>query len=78
MKANEPDEPGSDDYNARLWRRSRNEKILGLTQPLKNLAGKSRWDTAAGSVANGSQPMKLCFHQYEDHLVVADDRDSIW
>ena len=78
MKANEPDEPGSDDYNARLWRRSRNEKILGLTQPLKITAGKSRWDTSAGSVANGSQPMKLCFHQYEDHLVVADDRDSIW
>ena len=78
MRANEPDEPGSDDYNARLWRRSRNEKTLSTTQPLKILAGTSRWDVATGSFANGSQPMKLCFHQYEDHLAVADDRDSIW
>ena len=22
--------------------------------------------------------MKMCFHQFEDHLVIADDRDSIW
>lgn len=78
MKPNEPDEPGSDDYNSRLWRRSRNEKIINATQPLKGLAGTSRWDLAPASFSNGSQPLKMCFHQFEDHLVVADDRDSIW
>lgn len=78
MKPNEPDEPGSDDYNARLWRRVRNEKTLAMTQPLKGLAGASHWDIPNGFFNNGSQPMKMCFHQFEDHLVVADDRDNIW
>ena len=78
MKTNEPDEPGSDDYNARLWRRNRNEKTLYTTQPLKSLAGSSKWETPSGSLANGSQPMRLCFHQFEEHLAVADDRDGLW
>ncbi|MCJ1474557.1 hypothetical protein MMC13_003216 [Lambiella insularis] len=77
MKPNEPDEPGSSDYNSRLWRRMRNEKTLSTTQPLKLLAGTSRWDIPNGTLANGSQPMKMCFHQFEDHLAIADDRDSI-
>ena len=78
MKPNEPDEPGSDDYNSRLWRRMRNEKTLSATQPLKGLAGTTRWDIASGFINNGSQPMKMCFHQFEEHLAVADDRDTIW
>ncbi|KAN0068879.1 Raptor N-terminal CASPase like domain containing protein [Elaphomyces granulatus] len=80
MKPNEPDEPGSADYNERLWRRSRNEKIIVETQPLKEEAGSSRWDHLTASMTNNSQPMKMCFHQFEDHLAVADDRDtiSIW
>lgn len=78
MKPNEPDEPGSDDYNSRLWRRIRNEKTLSITQPLKSLAGSSRWDTPSGFFRNDSQPMKMCFHQFEEHLAVADDRDTIW
>lgn len=78
MKPNEPDEPGSDDYNMRLWRRVRNEQTLARTQPLKGIAGNSHWDVAAGFFNNGSQPMKICFHQFEEHLVVTDDRDSIW
>ncbi|MCJ1431606.1 hypothetical protein MMC27_000961 [Xylographa pallens] len=80
MKTDEPDEPGSDDYNSRLWRRMRNEKTLNTTQPLKALAGTSRWDVPSGSVTNKSQPIRMCFHQFEDHLAVADDRDgiSVW
>ena len=78
MKTSEQEEPGSGDWNSRLWRRTRNEKIISLTQPLKNMAGSNAWDTQQGSFANGSQPMKFCFHQFEDHLAVADDRDSIW
>lgn len=77
MKPNEPDEPGSDDYNSRLWRRVRNEKTLNTTQPLKSIAGTNPWDISAGVFSNGGQPMKMCFHQFEDHLAVADDRDSI-
>ncbi|CAG8290960.1 unnamed protein product [Penicillium olsonii] len=77
MKPNEPDEPGSSDYNQRLWRRGRNEKIIAETQPLKSKAGASRWDNSVALLSNGSQPHKMCFHQFEDHLAVADDRDTI-
>jgi regulator-associated protein of mTOR len=77
MKPNEPDEPGSDDYNARLWRRGRNERTLATTQPLKGLAGSKPWNIPTAFFNNGSQPMKMCFHQFEDHLAIADDRDSI-
>lgn len=78
MKPNEPDEPGSDDYNQRLWRRVRNEKVLAQTQPLKIVAGTSKWQSSPNSINNGSQPMKMCFHQFEEHLAIADDRDGIW
>jgi len=77
MKPNEPDEPGSSDYNQRLWRRGRNEKIIAETQPLKAKAGASRWDNSVALLSNGNQPHKMCFHQFEDHLAVADDRDTI-
>ncbi|KAJ5198801.1 Armadillo-like helical [Penicillium hispanicum] len=77
MKPNEPDEPGSSDYNERLWRRSRNEKIIAETQPLKGKAGTSRWDNSMALLSNNSQPLKMCFHQFEDHIAVADDRDTI-
>ena len=77
MKATEPDEPGSDDYNQRLWRRSRNEKTLVITQPLKAIAGSSRWDIDAGFFNNGAQPYKLSFHEFEDCIAIADDRDSV-
>ncbi|KAL2812425.1 raptor N-terminal caspase like domain-containing protein [Aspergillus granulosus] len=77
MKPNEPDEPGSADYNERLWRRSRNEKIISETQPLKGRAGSNPWDNSTALLTNGSQPLKMCFHQFEDHIAVADDRDTI-
>ncbi|KAJ5920840.1 hypothetical protein N7466_009166 [Penicillium verhagenii] len=77
MKPNEPDEPGSSDYNERLWRRGRNEKIIAETQPLKGKAGTSRWDNSVALLSNSSQPWRMCFHQFEDHIAVADDRDTI-
>ncbi|KAL4808806.1 raptor N-terminal caspase like domain-containing protein [Aspergillus unguis] len=77
MKPNEPDEPGSADYNERLWRRSRNEKIISETQPLKYKAGSNRWDHSTALLSNGTQPLKMCFHQFEDHIAVADDSDTI-
>ena len=78
MKASEADEPGSVDYNQRLWRRNRNDRIIAETQPLKEQAGSSRWNNSCGFFSNGSQPMKMYFHQFEDHLIVTDDRDSVW
>jgi len=77
MKQTDADEPGSMDYNERLWRRNRNEKILATTQKMKDHAGSSRWDTASGSFDNGLQPVRMCFHQYDNHLAVTDDRDTV-
>ncbi|KAH8686077.1 raptor N-terminal caspase like domain-containing protein [Tricladium varicosporioides] len=77
MKPNEAEEPGSTDYNERLWRRSRNEAILRDTQPQKETAGSGKWTTSAGFFNNGSQPSKMTLHQFEDHLAVSDDRDTI-
>lgn len=77
MKPTEADEPGSTDYNGRLWRRNRNDKIIADTQPLKELAITAPWQAPRGYFDNLSQPMKMCFHQFEDHLVVTDNRNTV-
>ena len=80
MKPSEADEPGSTEYNERLWRRSRNEQILRETQPLKQLAGSHRWNNQLGIINNGAQPAKMTFHQFEDHMAVSDygNTVSVW
>ncbi|KAH8802892.1 raptor N-terminal caspase like domain-containing protein [Xylogone sp. PMI_703] len=77
MKVTEAEEPGSTEYNERLWRRSRNEAILRETQPQKEIAGNEKWTTSAGFFSNGSQPSKMTLHQFEDHLAIADNRDIV-
>lgn len=77
MKASEADEPGSTEYNERLWRRSRNEAILKETQPLKQYAGTHKWNQAVGIFNNGGQPAGMTFHQFEDHLAVSDDGNTV-
>ena len=77
MKPTEADEPGSTDYNGRLWRRNRNDKIIAETQPMKEIAVSNRWDVPRGYFDNLSQPAKMLFHQFEDHLVVTDTRNTI-
>jgi regulator-associated protein of mTOR len=77
MRATESDEPGSKDYNERLWRRNRNDKIIACTQPMKEAAGSQRWDVQGGYFGIGAAPVKMVFHQFESHLVTSDDRDSI-
>lgn len=81
MRPHEPEEPGSSDYNQRLWRRSRNDRIISSNQPLKGSAGQSRWDKVDKVLPNatsGGQPTKMCFHQFESHIALVDDRDTIW
>ncbi|KAK4609128.1 Target of rapamycin complex 1 subunit mip1 [Fulvia fulva] len=77
MRPSEADEPGSKDYNERLWRRNRNDKIIASTQPLKEAASSTRWDKPCGFFGIGAAPVKMVFHQFENHLVTSDDRDSI-
>ena len=77
MRPAESEEPGSIDYNERLWRRNRNDRIIASTQPLKEAAGSQRWDTPCGYFGIGAAPAKMVLHQFEDHIVTSDDRDSI-
>ncbi|KAF3941315.1 hypothetical protein ABW19_dt0202382 [Dactylella cylindrospora] len=80
MKPTEADEPGSLDYNQRLWRRNRNEHIISETQPQKERAAMGKWDAQIGLFNNGGQPIRLLFHQFEEHMVSVDDKDtvSVW
>lgn len=80
MRPSEADEPGSLDFNERIWRRGRNDRIIGASQPLKDTASTGRWDVPAGVLANTAPSMKMVFHQFENHLVTSDDRDgiSVW
>ncbi|KAK5133478.1 hypothetical protein LTR08_007720 [Meristemomyces frigidus] len=77
MRPSEADEPGSLDYNERLWRRNRNDAIIASTQNLKDAAGSQPWDQPCGYFGVGAAPVKMVFHQFENHLVTSDDRDSI-
>ena len=77
MKPSEADEPGSTEYNERLWRRARNEATLRETQPLKQYASSHRWNNQLAIINNGAQPAKMTFHQFEDHLAVSDDGNTI-
>ncbi|KAH9884900.1 raptor N-terminal caspase like domain-containing protein [Xylariomycetidae sp. FL2044] len=77
MKPSEAEEPGSTEYNERLWRRSRNENILRETQPQKQYAGTHKWNNQLCIMNNQTQPAKMTFHQFEDHLAVADDGNTV-
>ncbi|CAK7273083.1 Target of rapamycin complex 1 subunit kog1 [Sporothrix epigloea] len=77
MRLMEAEEPGSTEYNERLWRRARNEGTLRDTQPQKQYAGSHKWTNQLGIINNGSQPSRMAFHQFEDHLAVADDSNTI-
>lgn len=77
MKPPEAEEPGSHEYNQRLWRRSRNEAVLRETQPQKLYARTHRWNNQIGLINNGTQPSKMTFHQFENCVAVADDGNTI-
>ncbi|KAK3987428.1 WD repeat-containing protein mip1 [Cladorrhinum sp. PSN332] len=77
MKLGDSEEPGSQEYNERLWRRARNETVLRETQPQKTHARTHKWTDSVQVINNGAQPSKLTFHQFEDHVAVADDGNTV-
>jgi len=42
-----------------------------------DLLGSSKWNKQVALFNHESVPMKLLFHNYEPHLIVANDKDSI-
>ena len=77
MRKQEVDEPGSIEYNIRLWRRSRNEKIIEDTQIEKRLSLYGDWSHRMAMFDNKTQPKLLKFAQFENYLVATDERDCI-
>ncbi|EDO16496.1 hypothetical protein Kpol_513p12 [Vanderwaltozyma polyspora DSM 70294] len=77
MRKQETDEPGSVNYNIRIWRRNRNEKIIEETQAEKTLSLYGDWSNRLITFDNKSQPKIMEFTQFDDYLVVADERDYI-
>lgn len=77
MSQADSDEPGSERYVERVWRKSRNEKIIVETQVQKDLAVSGSWSTQVGFLNNITQPYRIVFAQFEPHLVAADDKDGI-
>lgn len=77
MKKPETEEVGSVAYNARIWCRNRNESIIQETQKQKMLALYGNWSKRMITLDNKTQPKLLRFAQFENHLTIADDRDTI-
>ncbi|CCK70021.1 ubiquitin-binding TORC1 subunit KOG1 KNAG_0D02720 [Huiozyma naganishii CBS 8797] len=77
MRKPEADEVGSVEYNAKVWRRNRNENIINETQRQKKLSLCGDWSNKLVTFDNKTQPKLLRFTQFEDHVAVADDRDNI-
>lgn len=73
----EADEPGSEEYMKRIWRRNRNEAIIATTQPQKELALTGNWKNPVSRLNNVTQPKILQFLQFEKWVVATDERDNI-
>ena len=77
MRAAEADEPGSVIYTQRKWRRARNEKVLVESTITKGPAATKSWNEQIISVYNETEATRLLLHQYEPHLVAADEYDCM-
>lgn len=71
------DEPGSEEYTKRLWRRNRNEAIISETQPQKEMALRGDWTNVVANLNNKTQPKIVKFMQFENWLVSTDERDTV-
>lgn len=77
MSHSEADEPGSERYIERFWRKTRNEKIMSETQLEKDLSLTGTWNNPISYMHNDTQPSQLLFAQFEPHLVAVDNQDGV-
>lgn len=77
MKEKEGEEPGSEEYTERHWRRERNDQIILETQGQKELAGVSRWDQLDAELDNLATPEQIVFNQFETQVATADAEGTI-
>lgn len=77
MSKSEIDEPGSEEYVKRLWRRNRNEETIQETQPQKKVALRGDWNRELTILSNKTQPKLIEFMQFEKLLVSTDEKDTV-
>lgn len=75
----EPDEPGSERYLERLYRKDRNERILAVTQRQKDLAIQGTWNNQLAALSCVESPSKILFAQFEPQLLaLANDTVTVY
>lgn len=73
----EADEPGSEEFLKRVWRRNRNEQIIASTQQQKELALTDTWKDVVCKLNNKTQPKLMQFAQFEKLLATTDEKDNV-
>lgn len=76
LHSTEADEPGSERYLQRLYRKDRNERILSVTQGQKDLAVQGTWNNQLAALSCKESPSKLLFAQFEPQLLTLA-RDTV-
>lgn len=77
MQQAEADEPGSVEYNYQVWRQQRNEIVNVETEHQAPIADSCRWDRSVATIQTASYPLTIAFHSYDQHVVIANDKDTI-
>lgn len=77
MSKTEIEEPGSEEYVKRLWRRNRNEQVIQETQLQKKMAIRGDWNRDMTVLNNKTQPKLIKFMQFEKLLVATDEKDNV-
>ena len=77
MQQAEADEPGSIEYNYQVWRQQRNEIVNVETEHQAPIADSCRWDRSVATIQTASYPLTIAFHSYDQHVVIANDKDTI-
>lgn len=77
LQQTEADEPGSIQYNYQVWRQQRNEQISVETQSQAAVADSCKWDRPVATIQAQGHPLTMCFHSYDQHLVIANETDMI-
>ncbi|RKP25316.1 raptor N-terminal caspase like domain-containing protein, partial [Syncephalis pseudoplumigaleata] len=70
-------EPGSEGYNARSWRRTRNERVLQETVPYHEEAATLPWHRSYGVLNEELSVQLLRFHTYAPQLLACDGQHTI-
>ncbi|KAJ3117804.1 hypothetical protein HDU96_005585 [Phlyctochytrium bullatum] len=78
MKVPESDDPGSQRYNERLWKKERNDRIVYETSLKHDQSGQKKFENQICFLHSDNKPgYQLCFHAFENHLAGADEDDGV-